>query len=246
MRCIMLTPDARMGRDWRCAIENLGEDWQCIPVVHGQQALECLESYTEVLLLTACGESRELLRGLITAPMLMPPWVLGIGFAGPDGQAVTPEELPERLQELRRRGQLPALTAGRMPEVQAVAAAFLRTMQVPPRLRAWEFLPEMAAMLVVHPPLLTDLQHGLYPMIARRHGMTPAAVERSLRLCVESTWVRGSIGALDRFFGSSVDPEKGKPTNREFLCRIREHITLGALRLGRQAAYQIKRRVQNP
>ena len=58
--------------------------------------------------------------------------------------------------------------------------------------------------------------------------------------------MRGSIGALDRFFGSSVDPEKGKPTNREFLCRIREHITLGALRLGRQAAYQIKRRAQNP
>ena len=79
MRCIMLTPDARMGRDWRCAIENLGEDWQCIPVVHGQQALECLESYAEVLLLTACGESRELLRSAFMNAVLFFPAGLLLG-----------------------------------------------------------------------------------------------------------------------------------------------------------------------
>ena len=232
MRCIMLTPDARKGRDWRCAIENLGEEWACIQTLHATQAIEQLEHYAEVLLLADCGESRELLRSLTASPLLSPPWVLGIDFCGPDGTLTAPEELPDKLQGLLREGRLPSLSAWRMARVEAVAAALLRTMEVPAKLRAWDFLPEMAAMLVVHPPLAQDLSHGLYPLIAVRHGMTAAGVERSLRLCVESTWVRGSIGALERFFGSSVDPEKGKPTNREFLCRLQERLTLTMHRLG--------------
>ena len=67
--------------------------------------------------------------------------------------------------------------------------------------------------------------------IAARHGMTAAGVERSLRLCVESTWMHGSLSALERFFGNSVDPERGKPTNREFLCRVQERLALAMQRL---------------
>ena len=89
----------------------------------------------------------------------------------------------------------------------------------------------MAALTVVHPPLLNDLQHGLYLLIGRKYGLFAAAVERSLRLCVESTWMHGRIDALERFFGSSVDPERGKPTNREFLCRVAERLTLSMKRL---------------
>jgi len=92
-------------------------------------------------------------------------------------------------------------------------------------------LPDMAALTAVHPAYLTDLQHGLYPVTGQRHRMTAGAVERSLRLCVEATWSRGALEDLERFFGSSVDPDRGKPTNREFLCRVQERITLGASRL---------------
>ena len=232
MRCIMLTPDARKGRDWRWKIENLGDEWQCFQALHAAQAVGQLQRYTEVVLLQDCGESRELLRALTASPLLSPPWVLGIDFRGPDGMLTAPEELPDKLCALLAGGRLPALSAWRMERVETVAAALLRTMEVPGKLRAWDFLPEMAAMLVVHPPLCQDLAHGLYPLIAGRYGMTAAGVERSLRLCVESTWIRGSIGALERFFGSSVDPEKGKPTNREFLCRLQERLTLSMNRLG--------------
>ena len=85
-------------------------------------------------------------------------------------------------------------------------------------------------LLAAHPPLLHDLKGGLYPLAARRHGLRPDAVERSLRLAVESTWMRGSLPGMERFFGHSVDPERGKPTNREFLFRLQEHLTLAARR----------------
>lgn len=105
---------------------------------------------------------------------------------------------------------------------------------MPRTLRAWAFLPEMAALTVVHPPLLTDVTHGLYPLMARRAQLTPCAVERRLRLAIESTWNRGDYDAIARFFGQSVDPERGKPTNREFLCQLQERLTLSARRMERR------------
>ena len=55
-----------------------------------------------------------------------------------------------------------------------------------------------AALTAAHPPLLHDLKGGLYPLAARRHGLRPDAVERSLRLAVESTWMRGSLPGIAR------------------------------------------------
>lgn len=231
MECIMLSPDSRKGREWQYAIENLGDDWRCIRVIYSGQALQCLERWTDALILADCGESRALLHALTASPMLAPPYILGVGWDAPDGTLNAPEDVAEWLRTLRREGHLPALSTWWSARVEAVASALLRTLDVPSRLRAWEFLPEMAALTVTHPPLVNDLSHGLYPLIARRHGMTAAGVERSLRLCVESTWVNGSLAAMERFFGSSVDPERGKPTNREFLCRIQERLTLSMRRL---------------
>ena len=112
-----------------------------------------------------------------------------------------------------------------------LAQGLLNALGVPERLRAWDFLPDMTALTAVHPPLLTNLRGRLYPMAGASCGLSAAAVERSLRLCVESIWSRGNLAVLERFFGSSVDPERGKPTNREFLCRVQERIVLAARRL---------------
>ena len=143
----------------------------------------------------------------------------------------TLEDLPALLHHWRNEMYLAAMAEQHLQTAANMASALLRAMAVPPRLKAWAFLPEMAGLTAVHPPLLTDMTHGLYPLMARRYGMTPGAVERSLRLCVEATWSRGDLAALERFFGSSVDPDRGKPTNREFLCRVQERVTLGARRL---------------
>ena len=230
MECLVLAPGDEMGCRWQYAVEDLGEDWRCSPVWSAPQALMRMQNGVDVVLLHPCRESWLLLRALSDKPLLAPPWVLGVGMDAPDGQLTAPEELPETLTQRRRRG-LPGLSAYWLADCRRLAAALFRAMEVPPKLRAWDFLPDMAAMTVVHPLLLQDLQHGLYPLIGRKYGLSAAGVERSLRLCVESTWSHGSLAALERFFGSSVDPEKGKPTNREFLCRVQERLTLTMQRL---------------
>lgn len=230
MNCIVLARDEMSGRRCQYALEDQGESWWCTPAVRAEQAWPLLPG-TEVLLVQPCREARLLLDALGERPPLAPPYVLGLGMDAPDGCLPDLSALPVLLRTCCREGRLPILAGRHLPATREIAAALLHTMAVPQRLRAWEFLPDMIALTVVHPPLLYDLCHGLYPLIAGRYGMTASAVERSLRLCVESTWTHGSLAALERFFGSSVDPERGKPTNREFLCRVQERLTLTMGRL---------------
>lgn len=227
MKVIVLAPDEAMGKKWQYAVEDLGEAWWCTPVTEAEAVLPLLPG-TELLLLPG-GETSAVLARVLQHIPVAPPFILGEG--APDGLLPPVEELPALLSKWRREGNIPALAQRNLPAATEMAAALLRRMDAPRRLRAWTFLPEMCALTVTHPPLLRDLQHGLYPMMAARHGMTAAGVERSLRLWVESTWMHGSLDALDRFFGASVDPEKGKPTNREFLCGVQAQLTRAMQRL---------------
>lgn len=234
MECVVLadTQGRRTALQW--ALEDLGEDWRCIPCFQAEQTLHLLRTRgVELVVLTASPESAALLSLLHAQPLLAPPYLLGDGFPAPDGPLPPLPELPGLLEHRRCTGCLPALCPLRLPEAEALARGLLHALGVPQGLRAWAFLPGMIALTAVHPPLMHDLAHGLYPLLARQHRMTPAAVERSLRLCVESTWSRGELSRLERFFGSSVDPDRGKPTNREFLFRLQERVTLAARRLRR-------------
>lgn len=232
MECIVLAGDAGRRRRLQWQLEDLGADWRCTPASQAEQAIEMLRSRAvEVAVAAACGESAVLVEALHAQPLLAPPYVLGDGFPAPDGELPEIAELPALLETWKQAGRLPVLSGLRLGEAETLAAGLLRALGVPERLRAWRFLPEMVALTAVHPALLADLTHGLYPLVGRRCGMTAGAVERSLRICVESTWSRGALTGLERFFGSSVDPDRGKPTNREFLCRVQERVTLAASRL---------------
>ena len=51
------------------------------------------------------------------------------------------------------------------------------------------------------------------------------------RLLVESTFTGSRLDALERFFGHSVDPERGKPTNKEFLAQLQQRLMTAHARL---------------
>ena len=67
---------------------------------------------------------------------------------------------------------------------------------------------------------INNLMFGLYPQLALTFQATPAQVERAIRNLIEVTWTRGDMDILNRYFGNTISPDKGKPTNGEFLARI--------------------------
>ena len=184
MECIILGKTECRRTAWQ--VEDLGPEWRCCSIPDAGQALQLIQTRpAELVILTAGDEGRTLLDMLQAQPMLAPPYVMGAGIPAPDGLLPELSLLPAEMRRRKCTGKLPALCTLRLQEATALAQGLLHALGVPPGLRAWDFLPAMAALPAVHPPLLTDMQHGLYPLTARRHKRTAAAVERSLRLCVE-------------------------------------------------------------
>ena len=78
-----------------------------------------------------------------------------------------------------------------------------------------------AVLLVVHDQMyINNITFGLYPQLAARFDTTAARVERAIRHLIEVTWSRGDMDVLAYYFGNTVSPEKGKPTNGEFVARL--------------------------
>ena len=61
---------------------------------------------------------------------------------------------------------------------------------------------------------------GVYCEIGRKHDTTQYRVERAIRHAVEVGWSRSDLDAIFAYFGNTVSPEKGKPTNGEFIARV--------------------------
>ena len=66
--------------------------------------------------------------------------------------------------------------------------------------------------------------HTLEEILAAKEQGT-AALE-ALMLPVESVFTQGSMRGIERFFGATVDPDRGKPTNRAFLLQASQQIRL--------------------
>lgn len=83
-----------------------------------------------------------------------------------------------------------------------------------------------AIALVVDDPQLRYSTIKIYEKVAAEMGgeSTPSKVERGIRHAIASAWNRGDVDVLYKYFGNTVDPNKGKPTNAEFICAAAQEI----------------------
>ena len=72
--------------------------------------------------------------------------------------------------------------------------------------------------------VLYSITKRVYPAIAQKHGKTASQVERAMRHAVEDGVMRAEPEVMQRYFGNSIDPEKGKPSNREFIAALALHL----------------------
>lgn len=100
----------------------------------------------------------------------------------------------------------------------------LLKMKVSPRLKGREYMRLAAVSCACAPHLAGGFSKKLYFFLADQFSTTPHAVERAIRTAIENTWLHGDMDGIQALFGFSVDAEKGKPTNAEFLSMLSEHV----------------------
>lgn len=108
-----------------------------------------------------------------------------------------------------------------------VVVSLLGQVSMPPNINGYQYLREAVNLVSVDVSLLRGITNKLYPMLAETFASTPSRVERSIRHAIETTFNKGNMDALFRFFGNTMDPQKGKPTNGEFIAMLAEYVRMG-------------------
>lgn len=97
---------------------------------------------------------------------------------------------------------------------------------IPAHIKGYLYLREAISMVIEDMDFLGAITKELYPSIALKFNTTPSRVERAIRHAIEVAWTRGKIDTINKLFGYTINNNKGKPTNSEFIALIADKLRL--------------------
>ena len=110
--------------------------------------------------------------------------------------------------------------------LQVNVTHILHELGVPSHIKGYHYLREGIKLLYNNPELIGGITKELYPSIAKKFSSTDTRVERSIRHAIEVSWNRGNWDLMQELFGYSVDIDKAKPTNSEFIVTIADKLRM--------------------
>ena len=81
-------------------------------------------------------------------------------------------------------------------------------------------------MTVSDSDIINSVTKVLYPSVAKKYATTTSRVERAIRHAIEVAWDRGDVDTLNSYFGYTIQNNRGKPTNSEFIAMIADNLRL--------------------
>ncbi|MFV0400638.1 MAG: sporulation transcription factor Spo0A [Oscillospiraceae bacterium] len=97
---------------------------------------------------------------------------------------------------------------------------------VPAHIKGYHYLRDSIIMVVEDPQIINAVTKKLYTSVAKKNNTTSSRVERAIRHAIEVAWDRGDVDVLNAYFGYTVNNERGKPTNSEFIAMISDKLRL--------------------
>ena len=116
--------------------------------------------------------------------------------------------------------------------LQVSISKLLHDLGIPSHIKGYQFLRDAVKMLFEDPNMVGGITKELYPELANKYNTTVSRVERSIRHAVEVSWNRGDLKLMENIFGHSVDIDKAKPTNSEFIVTIADKLRLDFHKIG--------------
>ena len=110
--------------------------------------------------------------------------------------------------------------------LQITITKTLHELGVPSHIKGYQYIREGIALVYNKPEIVGGITKELYPEIAKKYDSTVSRVERAIRHAIEVSWNRGNWDLMEEIFGHSVDIDKAKPTNSEFIVTIADKMRL--------------------
>ena len=108
----------------------------------------------------------------------------------------------------------------------------LHDLGIPSHIKGYQYIREGVEILFDRPDVIGGITKELYPELADRFSTTVSRVERAIRHAIEVSWNRGDWDLMEELFGHSVDIDKAKPTNSEFIVTIADKLRLDFHKVG--------------
>ncbi len=112
------------------------------------------------------------------------------------------------------------------PELEVMITEIIHQIGVPAHIKGYHYLREAIILSIKNSDIVNSVTKLLYPTVAKNHGTTASRVERAIRHAIEVAWDRGDIDVLNSYFGYTIQNERGKPTNSEFIAMISDKLRL--------------------
>lgn len=91
-------------------------------------------------------------------------------------------------------------------------------------LKGCTFLAWSAALACENDGRLRAISSRIYAPVAQQFHTTPQNVERLIRHAVETTMDSPGSGKMYAFFGNTIDPARGKPTNAQMIALLAQRM----------------------
>ncbi len=134
--------------------------------------------------------------------------------------------LANRIRQLADLKPRQKAVLSRQRSIDQQVTQMIHEVGIPAHIKGYFYLRDAILMVIDRVDLLGGITKELYPAVANAHHTTPSRVERAIRHAIEVAWNRGNIDTINGIFGHTVNQEKGKPTNSEFIAMLADKIRI--------------------
>ena len=111
-------------------------------------------------------------------------------------------------------------------KLQISITKILHELGIPSHIKRYQYIRDGVGLIFENPEMIGAITKELYPELASKFDTTVSRVERAIRHAIEVSWNRGNWDLMEEIFGNSVDIDRAKPTNSEFIVTVADKLRL--------------------
>ncbi|MEG1662958.1 MAG: sporulation initiation factor Spo0A C-terminal domain-containing protein [Clostridia bacterium] len=112
-----------------------------------------------------------------------------------------------------------------MKENEVKIKNYLLRLGFQPNLKGYQLLSRLLSIASSGKQIL-PLKYEGYKMLSNEFSIDTDSIEKDIQNAISSAWLRGDVDALYAEFGETLDENKGKPTNKQFVLTALERLTV--------------------
>ena len=136
------------------------------------------------------------------------------------------EHLTRLLTARGKASTTPKGNTDAIPDIETQVTKIIHQIGVPAHIKGYQYLRTAILLTIQDSDIINSVTKVLYPSVAKKYQTTTSRVERAIRHAIEVAWDRGDVDTLNSYFGYTIQNNRGKPTNSEFIAMIADNLRL--------------------